>query len=327
MKVLVTGASGFLGSHVAQLLRDQGHQVRCLVRRSSNVTFLESLGVERVIGAVDDPESLLPAVRGVDAVVHCAGLVKARSVEEFDRVNHQGTRALLEATVREAPGIRRFVLVSSAAVMGPSRAGRPHTCRDEPRPVTHYARSKLAGEQAAREYTSKLPITILRPPGIYGPRDVEILAFFKMVSLGLAIKLGDGLETLSIVYGPDCAAACVRAIEADVPSGSTYFVDDGHHWTFDQMADAIARALGVETWARPKVPLFVLKAAAGVSEWYGRLFDKAVMFTRDKLNELTMEHFVCDSSETREALGWEPKVTFPEGARLTARWYRENGWL
>jgi 2-alkyl-3-oxoalkanoate reductase len=327
MKVLVTGASGFLGSHVAEQLKRQGHSVRCLVRKSSNRTFLDKLGVELAFGAVDAPESLPEAVQGVDAVVHSAGLVKARNAVEFDRVNHQGTRALLQAAVDHAPGLRRFVHVSSAAVMGPCIDGRAHRCEDEPRPVTEYGRSKLAAEKAVQDFKDKLNVTILRPPAIYGPRDQEILAFFKMVKLGLAIKLGDGLKTLSMVYGPDCAAACVCAIDAEVPSGATFFVEDGHAWTFNQMADAIASALEVETWARPKIPVSILKLAAGVSEQFGRWTDRPVMFNRDKLNELTIEHFVCDATDAKAKLGWQPTVPFPEGAKMTARWYLENNWL
>lgn len=327
MKVLVTGASGFLGSHVAEQLKSQGHEVRCLVRRSSKIRYLEDLGVELAFGAIEQPGSLPEAVRGVDAVVHCAGVVKARGPEEFDRVNHLGTRYLLEATAEHAPGVRRFVYVSSAGVMGPGREGVRHRVSDEPRPVTHYARSKLAGERAALEFKDRLPITILRPVAVYGPRDQEILAFFKMVNLGLVVRMGDGLKSCSMVFGPDCADACIRAIEAPVPSGSIYFVEDGDALSFGTMCDLAAEALGVQTWGRIRVPVTVLRGAAAVSETFGRLTNKAVMFTRDKVNELVMEHFVCDASDARRDLGWEPKVNFARGAKITADWYKANQWL
>ncbi|MDP3276278.1 MAG: NAD(P)-dependent oxidoreductase [Deltaproteobacteria bacterium] len=327
MKVLVTGASGFLGSHVAEKLVARGDSVRCLVRRSSKIELLEKLGVELAYGAIDQADSLPNAVRDVDAIVHCAGLVKARNAEEFDAVNHEGSRALAQAAIEHNPGIKRFVLVSSAAVMGPCDPGQPHTQDTPPGPITEYGRSKLRGEEAVRNLRDRLPITVLRPPAIYGPRDSEMFAFFQMVSYGVAFKMGGGFDQMAIVYGEDCADACIAAIDAEVQSGNVYFVDDGHARSFDQMADDIARSLQVETWGRPVVPLAVLRLAAKASDAYAKAANKAMMFTSDKVNELAIKHFIFDTSATRRDLGWEPKHLFAEGTKITARWYRENNWL
>lgn len=326
MNVLLTGASGFLGSHVAERLVARGDTVRCLVRKSSATQHLRELGVDLVYGAVDDPASLPDAVRGVDAVVHCAGVVKARNEADFDRVNEAGTRNMLEATAAHAPGVQRFVHVSSAAVMGPGREGHPHARGDQPNPATMYARSKLRGEGAVKDFAAKLPITVIRPPGIFGPRDAEMLALFKMVNYGLAVRLGE-YKAMSLVYGPDAARACVMAIEKNVSSGSAYFVSDGRSYTFDELVDAMSVALGVDTWARPSVPRFVLQAAANLSERYGKVMNKAMMFNRDKLNELSIEHFALDIQPTADELGWVPEVAFADGAKTTVSWYRTHGWM
>jgi 2-alkyl-3-oxoalkanoate reductase len=327
MRVLVTGGSGFLGSHVAEQLKARDHDVICLVRGSSNTAFLETLGVTLAKGAVDDRASLDAAARNVDAVIHCAGLVKAKSREEFDRVHVDGTTFLLDACIANAPKLRRFVHVSTAGVMGPGRPGEKLSADAPTNPQTMYAKSKLAGEGAALAFKDKLPITILRPPAIYGPRDNEILQFFQMVRrTRVAVRLGDSMKSLSMVYGADCADACIRAIEADVPSGSIYFVDDGRSYAFEDLARAIATGYGFDLLGTVKVPKAIIRAAAKVSDVYAKAADKAVMFSSDKLGELFIEHFVVDASRAREDLGWEPKVMFPEGARLTAQWYRENGW-
>lgn len=327
MRVLVTGGSGFLGSHVAEQLKAQGHDVVCLVRKSSDTKFLRELGVELREGAIDAPESLPRAVSGVDAIVHSAGLVKAKSKEDFERVHVGGTRALAEAAIAHAPRLRRFVHVSTAAVMGPGRAGEKHRVGDRENPQTAYAKSKLAGEAALSELTDRLPITILRPPAIYGPRDGEILAFFKMVRRSrVAVRLGDSLKSVSMIFGADAAAACIRAIDADVPSGSKFFVDDGVSYAFEDMARAIAASYGISLLGTPRVPTPILRAAAAVSTAYGEAFDQAVMFNTDKLGELLIEHFVVDSAPTQSALGWEPKTRFAEGAKITAEWYRAHGW-
>lgn len=332
MRVLVTGASGFLGSHVAERLAGEGHTVRCLVRRSSKVEHLRGLAdrgqpVELVEGAIDDAASLPAAVKDVDAIVHCAGVVKARSWDDFLRVNERGAADLAQAAIDHAPGLRRFVLVSSAGVMGPGAEGRHHTPDDAPNPVTLYGKSKLAGEKAVLRLADRLPVTILRPPAIYGPRDQEILAFFQAIRrTRSAFRLGESMKSIALVYAEDAADACARAALTDVPSGSTYFVDDGEIYSYEQMAGHIADAYGIRLLVQASVPRSLLGIAARASEVFGRATDRAVMFSRDKLNELLIEHFTVDSSTTRRDLGWAPQVTFREGARRTAQWYREHGW-
>src|SRR5207248_3276260 len=192
----------------------EGHTVRALVRPRSDKRALEKLPrVEFAPGAIEDPASLGPALDGVDAVVHVAGIVKARKPADFFAVNTQGTRNLLDAAVARG-GLRRFVYVSSLAAVGPSADGTPVPDDAEPRPVTHYGRSKLEAERAVLAAADKLPVTVIRPPMIYGPRDRETLAFFTSIRNGLLPMTGDGMNTLSVIYVEDCASAVVRAATA-----------------------------------------------------------------------------------------------------------------
>jgi len=327
MTILVTGGSGFLGSHVVEQLSAEGHSVRALVRRTSNVAFLKTLDhVELVYGAVDDPESLESAVEDIDAVVHSAGLVKARTPDEFTAVNVEGTRHLLDAVRRRGTELRRFVHVSSLTAVGPSRGNEP-VDPDQVEPVTHYGRSKAQAERVVLDAAKDVPATIIRPPMIYGPRDREALAFFKSVSQRTLPYLGDGKNTMSVVYGADAANACIRAIDADVPSGSRYFVDDGQIYVWIEMLEEIERALGKKALLRFGLPLGFMRIVALGSELAGKITGKAVMLTRDKLNELAAPHWVCSSEDTREELGWAPQVDWCEGVRKTADWYRSAGWL
>jgi nucleoside-diphosphate-sugar epimerase len=327
MRVLVTGGSGFLGSHVAEQLKDGGHDVVCLVRRSSNTSFLRELGVEMKEGAIDAPETLPAALDGVEAVVHCAGVVKARSEADFERVHKGGTLALAEAAKKHAKALKRFVHVSTAGVMGPGRSGKKHVEDDTPNPATPYSRSKLAGEQAILERAGELPVVVIRPPAIYGPRDQEILAFFQMVRrTRFAFRMGGSMKTMSLVYGPDCADAIVRAITADVPSGRIYFVEDGATYTYEEMARAIAAAYEQKLFGTPNIPVPIVTAAALGSELFGKVTGKVMIFKRDKLPELLIEHFAVDGTRARDELGWKPTTHFEEGARLTAAWYRKHRW-
>ncbi len=328
MKVFLTGGTGFLGSHIAEQLSQQGHEVRALVRATSDTKFLETLdNVELFEGAMDDQQRLSQAIAGVDGVLHVAGVVKAKSPAEFHRVNAVGTRLMLEAAKEHKAQLKRFVLVSSLAVIGPSRDGQPVAGDAPPNPVTHYGRSKLAAERFARAAKDELPITIIRPPLIYGPRDRECFAFFQAVKLGVLPYMGSTARGVSAIYAADCAAACIAALTKDVPSGSAYFVEDGKTETLGELVGHIEQAMGKRAWLRFPIPRRVLATAALGTELVGKVTDKAVMLTRDKCNELYAPHWVCDSSETRRDLDWTPKMSFDRGARVTADWYREHGWL
>lgn len=328
MRVLVTGGSGFLGSYVCEQLAAEGHVVRALVRPASDRKVLSTLPrVEFAAGAIEDPASLARAVLGVDAIIHAAGLVKARRPEDFFATNAQGTENLLRAAEAGAPGLRRFVYVSSLAAVGPSDDGTPVPDDAEPRPVTHYGRSKLAGERAVLAAKDRLKVTVIRPPLIYGPRDRETLAFFSSVKNGVLPLIGDGSNTLSVIYGKDCAAACVKAISADAPSGRTYFVDDGEVYVWKDALHEVERALGRKAFVRVGLPLGVVRAAAAATQLYGKLTNTAQMLTLDKVNELRQKHWVCSGAGARAELGWAPATRWSEGVRETAAWYRSAGWL
>ena len=238
-----------------------------------------------------------------------------------------GTQHLLDAAIARTPKLKRFVHVSSLAAVGPSPDGKPVSTEKEPNPVTNYGRSKLASERVVRAVQHLLPVTIIRPPMIYGPRDNESFAFFQSVQRGVLPLLGDGQNTLSMIYATDAAAACVRAIDADVPSGSSYFVEDGTVYVWKEALEQLEAALGKRAFLRVGLPLGVLKLAALGSEAMGKARNQAVMLTRDKVNELKERHWVCDATNTRKDLGWEPKVNWLDGTKTAAKWYRDNGWL
>jgi len=328
MTTLLTGGSGFLGSHIAEQLSRAGQKVRALVRKSSDTEFLRSLPhVELAEGAVDDLGSFARAAEGVEYIVHAAGLVKARGEREFMDTNGRGTENALEAARRTKKTLRRFVLVSSQAVSGPSHDGEPVLESSPPRPVTHYGKSKLFAENSARAAKDEIPVTIIRPPTVYGPRDREVLAFFKAVQAGVLPILGSTETRISLIYGGDAAAACIRAMDADVRSGSVYFVEDGKTRTFSELVHGIEGALKKRAWLRIPLPRGIVEVAAMGSEIYGRLSNRAVMLTRDKCNELFAPNWVCSAALARTELGWTPKVPFEEGAQITADWYKNAGWL
>ncbi len=328
MKVFLTGGSGFLGSHIADKLVEQGHEVRALVRPTSDSRHLQSIGAELVHASLETGHGLEQAVQGVDAVIHSAAVVKARRPEEFTQVNVGGTSRLIEATRKVNPGLHRFVLISSLAAHGFRRDGKPRGLEEPSEPVTQYGRSKLEAERAVLKYVSEIPVTVVRPSTVYGPRDQETLLIFKTIRNRVLPFLGSRNNRMSMVYGPDAADAVCKTLQMAHPSGRVYSLEDGHVYTQADLGFRIAEALGVGGLNLPlDVPIRLVRIAARASELYGKVTNRAVMLTRDKLNELTQPHAVCDGSPAREELGWSPTVDLAEGARRAAQWYRAEGWL
>ena len=326
MNVLVTGASGFLGSHVAERLVADGHSVRLLLRRASSREWL-TFPHEVAPGDVTDAGSLKAAVSGIDAVVHSAGLVKARSEPEFSRVNADGTAKLLRAVESNAPEIKRFVHISSLAAHGPSPDGRPRATDAPPNPITAYGRSKLAGENLVRRSSIAQRCVIFRPPAIYGPRDPALVPFFQLARFRVAPLLMGGRNRLSIIYGQDAARAIALAITAEAPvGGNTYTLEDGAVHTWRELLTAVETAIG-STVLRVNCPQWSFYGAALASEAFGLLTRRAVSLTRDKVREMAQDHWLCDSEALRRDLGWSPHVSIEQGVRLTGDWYRSHGWM
>jgi len=327
VKLLVTGASGFLGSHVAEELAKEGHAVRALLRKTSSRAFLEGFAHEEALGDVTDAASLLAAISGVEAVVHTAGLVKARTEADFQEVNARGTENLLAAIEGAAPDLRRFVYVSSLAAHGPSEDGLPRPVEARPNPITAYGRSKLAGEEITRASSIAGRCVIFRPPVIYGPRDPALVPFFQLARWRVAPLLMGGHNRISITYVEDIARAIALAATSEASlAGKTYCPEDGSVYSWRDVLAAVEASAGRKAM-RINAPRWAFSAAAMGSEAFSAVTRRAVSLTRDKVREMAQRHWVCSSDELRRDLGWAPRVNIRTGAMLTGDWYRQHGWI
>jgi nucleoside-diphosphate-sugar epimerase len=322
MKTLVTGATGFVGSHLAEALRRRGDEVTALARSAAKAAALAPLGVRVVPGDLHDRAALQKAVQGQDVVYHVAGVVAARSEADFLVANRDGTRNLVEAVERAGAG--RVVFVSSMAAAGPTIRGRPLRGDELPRPVTAYGRSKLAAEQVVT--ASPLAWSIVRPPMVYGPRDQEVLKVFRLARLGLAPVLGDGTQELSAVHGADLAEALIAVGTTPVAIGRTYYACHPEVFTGADMARAVGRAMG-RAPAVIRVPASIGRGVLMLTEAAARLTGQTTILTADKANEFFQPAWTGDPAPLTQDTGWRAARDLRTGLEETYLWYRTAGWL
>ena len=320
----MTGATGFVGPHVVAALAPSW-QVRALVRDVARAARIGRTDIDVAAGTLDNPDALRRAMEGVDAVVHLAAATRAGSEAGYVRANAEGTRAVVEAALAATPRPRRLVYLSSMAAAGPSADGRPVAPGDEPRPLTAYGRSKLAGEAVCRSASGELEVVILRAPAVYGPGDRDLLTFFQLARLGV-LPVPTGPERpLQLIHVQDLARAVERAVAAGAARG-IYHVADARAYPWAHVARLVAAAVGRRGVQVP-LPPRLLRAAAAVSETVGRWSGGVGIFNRDKARELLAPGWLCDATTAREELGFETRIPLPEGLVATAAWYRERGWL
>ena len=326
-RCFLTGATGFMGSHLAEQLAAQGHAVRVLVRKTSNLQWLKHLSVEYCYGDVTDPATLPAALEGVDYVFHVAGLVKAFDRETYFRVNAGGTASLLEACARMPKPPRRIVLVSSQAAGGPSGRGPAVTENDPPHPVSFYGESKVEAERVAATFADRLSIAIVRPPATYGPRDTEVFQFIKAAArFGIAPIAGKPDMPMSVAHVDDVVQGLILAANSPKAAGRAYYVAGPGVATWETIADALENVLGRKL-RRVHIPMWLVRIAARVIEAHSSVVGKPATLNREKIREVLADGWVCSIQRAREELGFEPRVDVQQGMRQTVEWCRKNKWL
>ena len=324
MRAVITGASGFVGSHLAERLVAEGAEVTCLVRQTSPLGWLRPLPLRLRETSLFDAGELREAVTGADVVFHVAGRIRAAHAAEFFRDNTEATHLLARACAEASPRVGRLVLVSSQAAAGPAPPERPRREGDEPRPVSAYGGSKLLAERAARRGAGPAEVVVVRPPTVYGPRDSALLPLFRLVRWRIAPRLPSN-PVVSIVHVADLVDLLWRAGTDPAASGD-YFAAQEPPATFDELV----RLVGEAQRGRPlqvPVPASLLLAGGALSAALNRLRRDPRPFDLAKAREMLRPGWVCSGQRARDELGWRPQVAHAEGLADTAAWYRRQGWL
>lgn len=328
----MTGGTGFVGSHlVEELLRRDVDEVRCLVR--SDPKWLSNLDVDYIHGDLSDVETLWKGLDGVSHVYHAAGITRAPTWEPFHTVNVQGTLNLMGAVMHAAPEVERVIVTSSLAAVG--RCDPPVATEDAPlQPVSRYGRSKAEMEKSLREnhqmqesYWDALPITVIRPSAVYGPRDRDILDFFQAVQRHLCPVVGTPSEpTLSLVHARDLAAGIVDASFSPTAERETYLLGSTRPYAWNEIKDAATLAL--DTWAiTVPVPPSLVGAVGMLAEGWGTLTGTYPPLNRDKAREIQYACTACSVEKARHDFDYTPRISLEDGIAETIQWYRARGWL
>ena len=324
--VLVTGANGFIGSHLTEALLARGYRVRCMVRQTSDLKYIQHLPAEWAHADLSDAEQLRAACRDVDMVCHCAALTRAIDQETFLRINADGTEELALAAMEANPGLQRFLYVSSQTAAGCAQAADDYIDESRtPQPLDWYGMSKWAAERALHALDGQLPITIIRPTAVFGPRDQDFFTYFDLVNRHLELRLGRDERWVSLIYVRDLVDLIVLSLESEAALGQTYFASA---WatTYTEFAGTLARALDKRTLA-VTLPVAALTPIVLVAKVQERLTGKPALLNEQRVLNMRQPYLLCSGEKARRDPGLAPKYDLDMAVEETVTWYRENDWL
>ena len=329
MKILITGASGFIGSFIVEEALKRGFETWAAIRKSSSREWLQDKRIRFIELNLSSMSQLVEQLRGhdFDYVVHAAGVTKCLNKADFHRINTEGTKHLVNAIRALQMPLKRFVFLSSLSIFGAIHEQEPYEeiCEtDTPQPNTAYGESKLLAEQFLQ--TTSLPYVILRPTGVYGPRERDYFLMAKSIKGHTDFAVGFKRQVITFVYVSDVVQAVFLALERDVV-GRAFFLSDGDEYMSTAFSDLIIKELGNPWCLRLKAPIWVLRLVTFCGEYISRLTGKITALNNDKYHILRQRNWKCDITPARRELGYEPLVQLPEGVSKTIQWYKENKWL
>ena len=330
MKILITGASGFIGSFIVEEALRRGFETWAAIRKSSSLSFLQDERIHTIELNLSSEEQLKEQLKEhqFDYVVHAAGVTKCLHKEDFFRINTEGTKHFVRALTATQNNLKRFVYISSLSIMGAIREQQPYQEireDDKAQPNTAYGKSKLDAEQWL-DTVEGLPYVILRPTGVYGPRERDYFMMAKSIKAHTDFAVGFKQQDITFIYVTDVVQAVFLACEKGV-TGRRYFLSDGEVYQSSTFSDLIRKELGNPWWIRITAPLWLLRIITFCGEFVGKITGKVTALNNDKYYIMRQRNWRCNIEPARRELGFEPKVKLEEGVKRSIAWYKENNWL
>lgn len=326
-RVLITGASGFVGYHLIVAALASGLEVFACVRRSSNIEHLQEFDIQYTYLDFTDQASLVKemADKKYNYIIHASGITKAKNKNEYNTVNAGYTKNLALAAVSAGINLKKFVFVSSLAAMGPL-TDLSGTIEDSSpaHPVTDYGASKLLAEQYLSEIKG-LPLIVIRPTAVYGPREKDIFILFRTINKGLEPHIGSFKQQISFIYVTDLAKIIVDSLTSNV-TNKYYNVSDGGTYDRYALAEGVKKAMHKRTW-KFHLPVFAVSALASVMERIYKNSASSPALNKEKMNELTAINWACSIANVKKDLGFNPQYNLETGVLETVTWYKDNKWL
>ena len=323
---VVTGANGFVGSHLVDLLLKKGLKVRCITRKTSNLRWLKNKDIEIHDCGLLDKDGLKKAFDGAEYVYHVAGVVKSKKPEGYFKGNVDTTKNLLEVAIEFKDSLKRFLVVSSQTAAGPSSNGVPVDEKSKCKPITTYGKSKLAEEDLAKSFMDKLPITICRAPAVYGERDTEILIFFKTFYSGLMTTIGFDKKLISLIHVEDLVNGFYLAAINESAKGQIYFISSEKYYTWEEIGKVTSKVLNKKP-LKVKVPHAIVFSIAAIAQFFAIFSSKPATLNIEKAKDITQKTWTCDTSKAVMELGYHQNISLEEGISKTCDWYKEMNWL
>lgn len=324
-KVLITGASGFVGFHLVQAALERGLDVHAGVRKHSAAPHLNKLPVQFVELDYSEPGELNELIQNgnYQYIIHAGGATRAFNQQEYNIANAENTNSLITAACNNS-ALKKFVFISSLAALGPATdTTETITENSNPNPVTAYGKSKLLAEASVKQ--SALPWIIIRPTAVYGPREKDLLKLIKGIAGGLDVYIGRKEQKLSFVYVKDLATVVIEALLGDVVK-EAFNISDGRNYSRYEWADAVLRYTKKKS-LRLHIPYALVKSISRILELSGKITGKVPLLNSDKLNELVAANWNCSIEKAKTRLNFKPEYELNEGLPLTIEWYKKNGWL
>ncbi|HEY9166436.1 MAG TPA: NAD-dependent epimerase/dehydratase family protein [Candidatus Kryptonia bacterium] len=325
MKTIVTGGTGFIGTHLINRLHECGHDITCLAKDRANAARFEESGVKLVECDLNEPSTYQRHLDGAEMIFHLAGVTRAKRTNDYYEGNYLATKHFVEACLK-SPHLKRFICISSLTAIGPRRNGEEITESAEYHPVSHYGKSKMMAELEVLRAADRLPATVIRPAAVYGPGDRDLYQYYKTIRLHIGLIFGRTRKYLNMVYVSDLVDGIILAAGSNLAEGEIFLLGSDKNYSTEEICNTIALVEHVHP-VKVRIPEYMGYVVGAVAGAVGKCTGAATLFNVQKAREAAQTAWTCSIEKARRILDFQPKIPLDEGIAMTYDWYRKNGWL